>query len=371
MKIYTLTCHDVYNYGASLQAYALMNYLENASGAEVTVIDYKPAYLSRHYYLWGGIEKYAAKSKLLVAPYLLLKSPGRLAKRLSPRKLRFDSFRRKYLKLTPKKYTSNEELRELPKGDCYFAGSDQIWNPVLENGNDPAFFLDFVEDDSRKISYSASFSVDSLTDVQQAWMKPLLRKFQRISVREKSGVGLLRDMGIDGALCTVDPVFLLEKVKWESMLPRKKFSEKYLFLYDFDHNPKMRDSIVSYAEAHKLKIYSGLKSDYADRCFDNAGPLEFLNLVRNAEIVISNSFHATAFSLIFHKPFYVFEREWAINARMRDLLWQAQGGTSLRIVKDIPVDETPILWNAVDENLFAWRKQSMDYLSECLKEVNR
>ena len=145
MKIATITCHNVYNYGASLQAYALQRYLSQ-EGHDVEIIDYKPYYLNSRYN-WRHIP---AESRLYPYKdyvgtqciYFLLKN--RKIYKTIGRKRKFDDFRQKFLTLTDNTYTSAEELRATPpQADLYIAGSDQIWNTACENGKDAAFYLDF------------------------------------------------------------------------------------------------------------------------------------------------------------------------------------------------------------------------------------
>lgn len=156
MKIATITCHNVYNYGASLQAYALQRYLSQ-EGHDVEIIDYKPYYLNSRYN-WRHIP---AESRLYPYKdyvgtqciYFLLKN--RKIYKTIGRKRKFDDFRQKFLTLTDNTYTSAEELRATPpQADLYIAGSDQIWNTACENGKDAAFYLDFGSDDTRRISYA-------------------------------------------------------------------------------------------------------------------------------------------------------------------------------------------------------------------------
>ena len=160
MKIKTITCHDVYNAGASLQAYALQRYLMSL-GHEVFIIDYKPFYLE-HYILWGGA--YGKYNKPLIKEaYSLAHLPKRIAAWFELRKRNFDGFTRKYLNVTKKTYTNNNELKiNPPDADIFFAGSDQIWNTMFSNGKDPAFYLDFVSDGAIKASYAASFATTSI-----------------------------------------------------------------------------------------------------------------------------------------------------------------------------------------------------------------
>lgn len=316
MRIKIITCHDVYNVGASLQAYALSEYLRQ-QGHEVKDIDYKPVYL-QHYRL-GGVSNPVYDKPVLREIYQILKFPGRLKERFSKRKKVFDNFTEHYLSVTEKKYMSNKELKlQVPEADLYIAGSDQIWNPLFQNGKDPAFFLQFAPENFRKISYAASFSVDSLQEDDKERMKNWLCYFDAISVREKSGVSLLCEMGIEGVqVC--DPVFLIQRSAWERLAIDCSYTS-YLLVYDFDNNSIIQQIAKNIAEKRGLKIVSVFPWKEADYICKNIGPREFIGLIWKADVVISNSFHATAFSMIFHREFYVINRQEKINTRMRDLL---------------------------------------------------
>ncbi|HPE94609.1 MAG TPA: polysaccharide pyruvyl transferase family protein [Bacillota bacterium] len=324
MKIYTITCHDVYNAGASLQAYALEKYLSGCrDGNEVEIIDYKPPYLSNHYKLnTVGNEKYSGF--LIKQAYLAAKLPGRLLSLV--RKKRFDDFSKKYLVLTKEKYTSNEELKErLPEGDVYFAGSDQIWNTQFPNGRDKAFYLDFAPDKSVKASYAASFATKTVADEYTAFVAQMLSGLDFVSTREQSGVEIASRLGRPDTVHVLDPVFLLEKEEWYSLIPEKTekaFQKPYIFAYDFDKNDRLLEFAYESAKKHGCELYviSSAKRVKHGKRITNPGPLEFLTLVKNAQTVVSNSFHATAFALIFNRDMYTFGRTEKINTRMSDLL---------------------------------------------------
>lgn len=319
MRIKTITCHDVYNAGASLQAYALSTYLKEL-GHEVEIIDYKPAYLCRHYPLFG-VANPAFDRPVFREVYNLLKLPARIRDRLSRRKKEFDIFTHELLPLTGTRYTSNEQLKkELPAADVFFAGSDQIWNCFFQNGKDPAFYLDFVPDTLVKASYAASFAQESIPDEQQAKLCEWINRLDAVSVREKSGLRILEDIGVKGGCCVLDPVFLIERSRWELLAEKKSFDEPYIFFYDFDCNEELGKSVKNYAKNRGLKIYSYLPNHFCDKSFHDYGPLMFLGLIMNAELVVSNSFHATAFALLFEKQFIVAKRSEPINTRMIDLL---------------------------------------------------
>lgn len=340
MKIKTITCHDVYNHGASLQAYALQIYLIGL-GHDVEIIDYKPEYLSRHYRLWSIANP--IYDKLIVKQlYLLAKLPRRI---LALRRKRvFDNFTRKYLRLTPHKYHSNDELKaNPPEADIYIAGSDQIWNTLSQNGKDPAFYLDFAPPEKIRISYAASFSTANIKDIYTSFVKKQLQNFNSISIREKSSIPLLLSLGFKGvAVC--DPVFLLSKEEWESLLLPQKRHDKYVLVYDCDDNKVIQNIAEKISKNNKLKIYNIGTSNkkYASKNYIYSGPIEFLSLVHDASFVISNSFHATAFSLIFQRNFCVVSRKEEINIRMESILDEL--GLSSRLVSEY----SSILDNQID-----------------------
>lgn len=362
MIIKTITCHDVYNVGASLQAYALQHYLEE-QGHKVEIIDYKPDYLSKHYKI-TAINNPRFDRLIIRQIYILAKLPTRILALFDKRKKRFDYFRKEYLKLTSVRYCSNEELKKNPPAaDIYIVGSDQIWNPLFQNGKDPTFFLDFVSKGKKCASYAASFATKQIPEDDKKRMAMLLRKFNRISVREKSSLVTLGEMGIKNAEVVCDPVFLLAERFWESLLISPLINEKYLFVYDFDNSSYINEQILRVAKARNLKIFSFFKSSIADKVLTDVGPLEFLGIIKNADIIVSNSFHATAFSLIFHKDFYVANRIENINIRMSDLLENV--GLANRMIdnNNIQLEQDTINWSDVDEKMSKIIKDSKNYLS--------
>ncbi|MGN1419671.1 MAG: polysaccharide pyruvyl transferase family protein [Acutalibacteraceae bacterium] len=364
MKIKTITCHDVYNTGASLQAYALCTYLRSL-GHDAEIIDYKPDYLI-HYKL-SGVANPAFDKPFVRTAYNLAKLPGRIKARKSKRKKEFDDFTREYLPVTDKTYASNEELKaDLPAADVYFAGSDQIWNTFFKNGKDPAFYLDFVPENKIKASYAASFSTEKIYDGYEEKISTWLKRLDFVSVREKSGVALAESLGVSEAVSVLDPVFLLGKEQWLKLFEKSSYDEEYLLVYDFDRSETVKNLAVSYAKEHGLKIYSVLSCDWCDRCFEQEGPLGFLSLIFGAKAVLSNSFHATAFSLIFEKQFFVCLRQEAINTRMTDLLESL--GLTDRIADTLLPCEN-IDYQTVNQKLEGYINDSKKYIDTVLKSA--
>lgn len=366
MKIKTITCHDVYNAGASLQAYALMTCLLK-KGHDVQIIDYKPDYLSHHYDLWY-IPNPKYRNTVLRYPYLLAKLPGRLKDLFSKRKKDYDTFTKNYL-YTTQRYNSNEELKNNPPlADVYLAGSDQIWNTYFNNGYDSSFYLQFGDKNVVKASYAASFAQEEKDYIYDSHIKKWLSKLDYIGVREISALDILKGYGVEGKQ-VMDPVFLLTKEEWDKIcLPINK--EKYIFVTDFDRSEVMAKYAKELSKKYNAKILSLVPLGYEDEVYrENQGPLGFLSLIKNATCVLSNSFHATAFSIIFNRDVFVVNRIDKINTRMRDLL-QMFGLSERLIHENSNINEIKeINWNQVETKLLERRNDSIQYLDEVIESA--
>ncbi|MDU1891703.1 MAG: polysaccharide pyruvyl transferase family protein [Dysgonomonas sp.] len=316
MKIKTITCHEVYNYGATLQEYALLYYLQTL-GHESQAIHYKPYYLDNHFNLWT-ISNPKYKRFPLKYLYLLTRLPGRL--NILKKKKAFDKFSDQYINTDSTLYRTNKELKEnLPEADAYICGSDQIWNTLFSNGKDAAFYLDFVPDNKLKLSYAASFATDEIADEIKPFVYEKARRLNAISVRETSAVSILGGLGLK-AKQVLDPVFLIPNTHWLETFV-SPISEKFIFVYDFESNPLIEKLAKSIALEKGYKIYTvNMNITYADKNLWHSAPDMFLSLAYHAEHIFTNSFHALAFSLIFEKQVCVINRSEEINTRMRDLL---------------------------------------------------
>lgn len=320
MKIKTITCHDCYNLGASLQAYALQHYLE-CQGHEVQIINYKPDYLSGHFRL-DAIDNPVYDKPLVKQLYLFAKLPRRLLS-LS-RKKAYDRFTANYLHLTHR-YISYAELKmNAPNADVYIAGSDQIWNTLFRNGRDAAFYLDFGKSEVRRISYAASFATKEVVSEYREFVSKELKKLDFVSIRERISLPLLRSLGRTDGVAVCDPVFLLPKAEWVKMACNCKIDlrEKYLLVYLTDKSDEIRRIALEIQKTTGWKIYGvgPFKEYWVNRNFVDAGPLDFVKLISEAQYVISNSFHATAFSMILERNFCVVNRKEGINERMKSIL---------------------------------------------------
>jgi hypothetical protein len=267
---------------------------------------------------------------------LLAKLPGRL---LALRRKRvFDDYTANYLKLT-KRYNSYEELNANPPiADCYIAGSYQIWNTIFPNGRDAAFYMDFGPSSIKRISYAASFATNNIAPEYKDFVFRQLSKIDAISIREKTSLPLLAGLGRPDGVAVCDPVFLLSKEEWEIILAnakkRNQYNEKFILVYLTDKGPQIEKIASQIKQKTGWKIFSvgGIKAQCADKSYINAGPLDFVELIKNAQFVISNSFHATAFSITMGTKFCVVNRADDINERMSSILQDY--GLSNRLVSE-------------------------------------
>lgn len=292
-KIGIMTYHRANNYGAVLQAYALQKYLESQK-FESWIVDYRSKYLEKEYrgfYFSGGIK--TAISALSNLPI----------KRLKERK--FDSFRNKYLK-TSEKYLDDAIMAADDNFDGFVFGSDQIWNYDL-SGNDKYYLGAFIKDAEKLNSYAASFGTYRSNSEEYA---KLLNRFNNVSIREESGLEFFEKItGRVDAKMVVDPVFLLEKDEWEGLAYKQK-KMGYIFLYTLQGKATQMMKV-----AQQLSKNTGLPiiemqawfrpkpRNVKPRFWDD--PIDFLSWIKNADFIVTDSFHCTAFSIIFQKNFWV------------------------------------------------------------------
>lgn len=355
MKAGILTCHDVFNYGSSLQALALTEKLR-ALGADVRIIDYKPDYMYR-LLDFMAVDSPKWQSALWRRwAYRLRLLPTHLSR--IPKFLRYRRFNRRYLPLTKKRYTRPEELKDLTGFDAFICGSDQIWASVKNKcGEDGAFFLSFA-DNEKKIAYAASFGAAEISEKGEECVKKYLPGFDAIGVRETSGVEILGKYGIS-ARQVLDPVFLMEREYWDGLAkPPRGVPESYVLSYGYDSAVDLDALAAQQGGAAVVSLNGGSR-------FGEYGPEEFLYLIKNARLVVTSSFHAVAFCLLFETPFLavqtgnaaLFERLESILALtgLEDRIWQAG--------KPLP-GTVDFSWAA--ERLAKARRESEDFLREAL-----
>lgn len=354
MRVGIMTFHRAHNFGAMLQAYGLQ-YTLNKLGADCSIVDYRCKTIEKSYKTFL-IESPSLKS-LLSAVYHF---PYRYI-----RKNRFESFNEKYLKKSIKIYTSENIKSAKNEYDCFITGSDQVWNEEL-TGNDRNYFLEFATG-KKKLSYAASLGKARLTEKQKQEYFDLLRDFAFISVREENAQKLLKDILNREVELVVDPVFLLSKEEWMRFISENKYGD-YIFMYQL-HENNTRKLAQKIAEKTGMKIVTipndlrgGIKAEkvYAPTVE------EFLNLIFYAKFVVTDSFHVSAFAIIFNKNYYGLLKT---NPNMRGLNSRLETLTTRLRIKDRLFDtiddfkiEGSLDYSIIDANLVELRKEAVSLI---------
>lgn len=369
MKIGVITLHRVRNYGSSLQTLATQNFIEN-NGAKVEIIDYYP----ERYTSLGLLKRLKNKSETLKNnKILLLVAQAIISISYLRKKLVFDSFLKKYIKLSQKTYRSEEELTaDIPDADAYCTGSDQVWNSHWNEGVDRPLYLSFVPDDKYKFSYAASIGNEKLSNEEAAQVAPLLSSYNHITVRENVGVDVIEDLGLN-AQQVLDPTLLFTGDEWHKYTSDKYKNKKYIVTYNLHHDKRIDEFATALGRKYGCKVYN---ISYNIHDIIRKGTLkwcprieEYLGLIRDAECVVTDSFHATVFSILFHTKFFVIYPEEA-SSRLRSILsltnLEAQG---FEDIPDIEISEKMIDFTNADKTLEAERKKSRNYFAQVLNEI--
>jgi hypothetical protein len=354
MKIKIITIHCIHNFGSVFQAYALQQFLLG-KGHEVEIIDYRPSYYkhdSNPLRTYGG--------KLLNLPYYLR------------RKSKFDTFIAANLRLTTKRLTTFKKLRFYDQSaDLYIAGGDQLWNDYFFCGRDPAYKLKFVTS-GLKISYGTSMGRDNYTPEAIDKLVVELRDFKFISLRERQSVNLLKSRGLSQVAHVADPVLLLDKEVYQKIAVKPPV-EKYALLYLVNSSPLLDQAVKYISQSLGLKIahVSGLKKKCrCDYFLKDLGPQEVLGWLLNADIVISASFHATLFAILFNKNFMTLLPHENTNARITELLDFV--GLKQRVLCNeqcLNVMGEPVNYGQADRIIADFSRNSRGILTETLKTL--
>lgn len=295
MKIGILTFHRAVNIGAALQASALLEFIQK-QGQECEIIDFIPN---------NEIPDRSKILKILHYIKFILTFPRSF--KVLKRERRFAEFREKYCRLSEKSYFGDRDIqREVFEYDLLISGSDQILNMTL-TGNSTAFYLDFAQG-IKKISYASSFGRNNISKEEKDCMKEHLVKFSALSVREKSAGEIIENVCGRKAQLVLDPVFLLDQTEWDDKCNEKlKLPARYIFVYSMEVSEVLEKAVLKVCEKYQLPVIVVRGGGRPGRIFGaedaKCGPAEFLRYVREAEIVITNSFHGLAMSVIDKKRF--------------------------------------------------------------------
>lgn len=375
------------NYGTKLQAFAMQNIFSKL-GYDVEIISYvyvstkkeKIRNLLSIKKLSGRIKQRRQKKADFANP--------RYAECVRLRNSAFDSFTNKYLPTT-RNFVSLETLKSYSKKyDAVICGSDQIWLPVhIKKGY---YSLSFVPKGVRRIAYAPSFGISSIEKSDKKFYRDFLDKMDFLSCRELSGCEIIENTSGKKAQIVLDPTLMVDKNVWKKLCgDTPVIDEDYIFCYFLGTNPKHRQKAKDLSKLTGCKIvalphidgYVDADENYADFTLCDIGPERFVNLIKNAKYICTDSFHGSVFSTIFEKEFFVFERfsssdKHSTNTRLCSLL----SGLELtdRQLKNERLDaldwsvkiREKIDYIKVKKNLEKLRQSSFDYIKKSLDGIN-
>lgn len=347
-RIGILTYHFSYNIGAMLQSYALRKAIQQQVSPEdsVEIINYRPASFRNP---GEGKKDEKSMERTRKRENFLINQCGIIGNCVT-------------------------DVRTIKEYDYYITGSDQVWNPnlpVLEETSE--YFLDFVPDDKVRISYAASIGEEINENFNDRLFALNIPRFDYLSVREQSYTNFIEKFTNKKCYAVLDPTFLIDKKYYEDMMPERKKEKKFALCVTYNMKSKRRiyDLTNRYCILMKYKIMH-MDPEVTQCLFLNeeetlaySGIEEVLWAIKNAELVITDSFHFMVFSIIFHRPFYVMAA--GKNSRIRDLVKYLN--LEHRILREdmklVDLNED-IDYEIVDELLKVKKGISLNFLKEAL-----
>jgi hypothetical protein len=366
------------NYGQMLQCYALQRVLES--------MGHNP-FLIR-YSLFTDWRFSPTQMKKIVNPLVVLKHLWWIVK--PPRNImtttmvdrHFNDFKSKYICSTKHIWKSHKELQQNPpNADLYICGSDQIWysfHDVYRYRNIlKAFFLDFGN--VKKVAYAASFGRTDFSPAYYKLVKPLIAKLSAVSVRETGGLGVCRQLGHTDAEVVLDPTCLLASDDYRRIAVVPCLDEPYMLLYVIGAEKSMLDQAIAYSKIYNLKIYyigsqgnDDLSKTYPQLTAIYPTVEEWLGWIAGCRLMVTNSFHGMAFSILYHRPIVVLTKFGVTRRGGDDRLFTLLEAVGLleRIYQGEfdKLADTPMDYAQVDQLLAKYRSRSMDFLFRSLSE---
>ena len=365
MKIGILTFHCAHNYGAVLQAYGLQEYLRS-QGHETYIIDYRPGYLTRNYKAFNIRCWMASTPREIV--YKLRYEPF-LWKHRILRSKAFDRFIRNRFDLHP--YVRHTNFSDF---DAIFLGSDQIWNKTITGQRyDEVFFGRNAT--CRVIAYAASMGRGTLSDKDRERLRQYLAPMTAIGVREESLKELLQPLSAKPVYTTIDPTLLAGAEMFEKIASPPASDRKYVLVYDLSpYKREVLEIARNVAEKIGARIVeldayplTGFSMRYKDQ---TASPEQYLGYFRHAAFVVTTSFHGTAFSLLFNRPFYTIKQDNPADLRALSLL-EKVGLTDRFIPLGTVPGCNPVRYEKVEQHLASEVEKSRAFIDDALSSPIR
>ena len=253
----------------------------------------------------------------------------------------------------------------------YIVGSDQIWNPQLTNGFHDVYFCDFCfpKGKSRFIAYAPSMEISRLSTQEAEYLTRVLNCFDALSVRESSLIPILQPLVSQPIQQVLDPTLLLDATAWNPLIGKCPENRPYVVLYQVRENPAVRMKAFEIAQSIGgivVELTARIDCHYSTK-YQTASPADFVTYIRYATYVVTTSFHGTAFSLIFNRPFYTFSLGDNFDSRSASLL-ESVNLTERLVCPDEQFEISLIDFKQANKRLKHLRKQSCDFLRQSLHE---
>ena len=362
-KIGIITFHSVLNYGALLQAFALQTYLES-TGFDIEIINYQNKQIQAPYRIF----RVSKEKKLLQNIKQIVLGLRFFIPRLR-QKRSFRKFGEKYLNLSKRIYKPAD--LNCTSYNAIITGSDQVWNPKITNGLDDIYTLN-IESRCLKLSYAASVGNDDFIKANETQFVDKLKKIDKISVREETTSKRLSKVLNKNIETTIDPTLLLPKENWANIISnKKKIKEKYIFVYYvYAENEILHKTVEKIAKdtGYRIIYFDEKNKEYDGRKamnFNCYGPDVFIDLLANAEIVITSSFHGLALSSVFQKELYiVYDQN---TNRLKNLV--SKLGLESRVVNKIDSlhEMKDVDWASVERKIKKEQSKSSMWLKKALE----
>ena len=364
-KIGITTFHNAHNYGAMLQSFALCSVLAKEYKVELV-----------NYFNHKIYDQYKVIRPFCRNPFRLLRNLSDDIFHLNSRRGRYNSFERfisTNCKMSKLVYFE-DELKNVDY-DVLITGSDQVWNPKIVGELSNVFTLNFGRENIKRISYAASVGDAKMISLNQMDFSKKLAVIDKVSVREQDAKEELDKILDKDVTVVLDPTLLLTSEQWyEKLNGIKKQHEKYILAYVVQPDDEYIKIVNELSDKTGLSvIHFGLRNPGYKNVLKSAfseGPLEFVNYIKNAEYVVATSFHATVFSIVFHKKFFVIPHR-VTGARVTNLLDKLKiknrNFNCLEEFRKIDYNfDTD--WNKVDKILEKERTKSIEWLINSIEE---
>ena len=364
MKVSLITLHRITNFGSMLQTYATQTAIEKC-GHTVEVVDYVPEGMSFFRAVFPKGHQSIVKRLIKFLPLLAVNT------------VQFgivDHFMKRHIHVSKRRYRCYQDLlAHTPQADIYVSGSDQVWN--TQNNNPPddlkAYYLQFAPEGTTRVAYAGSFGKTDFSDEEKQTIHGWLDTYDAVSVREDTALDTLKSVGIDGGVHVVDPSLLLTADEWRAFCDKPAPKDGYVFIYNLNRNKVVEELALAIARkngwrvvnfADSLEFVAGAENRLVNTAKD------LLRYVANANFVVTDSFHGTAFSLNFERQFLCVPAP-KYNSRLESILRQTNL-LDTRLVTSVEdglnAAETPIDHEAVRPSFDAAREAAREWLKKAL-----